>query len=180
VTAMEERLSAQELLKYSRHDHMNTLHLIRMLLDLGKEDGVRKAIDDAVERARHESALASAGMPLLAVWLLTFGWRFPEYEVSLDVSVDGRGDIGADRETEAFLEELFSELQEGLSPYAEYGAQIRVKTESGAWSVTVTLTGPHELQDGLPEASPDARFMFHHSEEDGQLIMTVAGRKVDR
>ncbi|MGM9921286.1 MAG: Spo0B domain-containing protein [Bhargavaea sp.] len=177
---MEERLSAQELLKYSRHDHMNTLHLIRMLLDLGKEDGVQKAIDDAVERARHESALGAACMPRLAVWLLTFGWRFPEYEATLDVSADGPGDREADTEAEAFLEELFAELQDGLSPYAEYGAQIRVKTESGAWSVTFTLTGPHELQEGLPEASPDARFTFHHSEEDGQLKMTVAGRKVDR
>ncbi|EMR05826.1 Sporulation initiation phosphotransferase B [Bhargavaea cecembensis DSE10] len=177
---MEERLSAQELLKYSRHDHMNTLHLIRMMLDLGKEDGVRQAIDDAVEKARHESALGAMDMPGLAVWLLTFGWRFPEYEVSLDVATDGPGDREADAEAEAFLEELFSVLQDGLSPYAEYGAQIRVKTESGAWSATFTLTGPHQLQEGLAEASPDARFTFHHSEEDGQLMMTVAGRKVDR
>ncbi|WP_213422858.1 Spo0B domain-containing protein [Bhargavaea massiliensis] len=177
---MEERLSAQELLKYSRHDHMNTLHLIRMLLDLGKEDGVRQAIDAAVERARQESALGAAAMPRLAVWLLTFGWRFPEYEVSLDVSADGPGDKEADREAEAFLEELFTDLQEGLSPYAEYGAQIRVKTESGAWAVTFKLAGPHELHEGLPEAAPDARFTFEHSEENGQLKMTVAGRKVDR
>ena len=177
---MEERLSAQELLKYSRHDHMNTLHLIRMQLDLGMEDGVLQAIEDAVGRARHESALGSIGMPRTSVWLQTFAWRFPEYQVSLEVSAEGPGDIEADQETEAFLEELFTILQDGLSPYAEYEAHIRVQTDSAGWSATFTLAGPHDLEEGLPEAAPEARFTFHHSEEDGKLIMTVVGRKVDR
>lgn len=180
MTAMEERLSAQELLKYSRHDHMNTLHLIRMLMDLGQQDGIRRAIDEAVERARQESAIGALGMPRLGVWLLTFGWRFPEYEVFLDVSADGPGDRETDGEAEAFLEELFSDLHESLSPYAEYRAHIRVKTESGAWAVNFMLTGPHELQGNLPEAAPGARFTFEHAVENGQLMMTVSGRKVDR
>ncbi len=177
---MDGRLTAQEMLKHARHDYMNALHLIRMQLDLGMEDSVRETIDSAVERGRRESMLGSLGMPLTESWLLTFGWRFPEYELELSVDIRQPGEPAADRQVERFLEELFDRLSDGLSPYAEYRADIRVETNENGWMVGFSLTGPFDLTDGLPERQEDTPFRFTHEAMEDGLELIVAGRKVDR
>ncbi|MET3574657.1 Spo0B domain-containing protein [Bhargavaea ullalensis] len=177
---MEGRMRAQELLRHARHDQMNTLHLIRMQLDLGMEDSVRRTIDEAVEKGRRESMLGALGMPATAAWLLTFGWRHPEYEQSLSVEIESPGNPESDLWVERYLEELFGALSEGLSPYAEYRAEIHVESREPGWLLEFNLSGPFDLDAGLPDAGENAPFETELTSSEEGLKLIVAGRKVDR
>ncbi|WP_159438430.1 Spo0B domain-containing protein [Edaphobacillus lindanitolerans] len=177
---MESRMTAQELLKHARHDYMNTLHLLQMQLDLGMDDSVRETIDAAVEKGRHESMLAGLDMPATAEWLLTFGWRFPEYEQAMTVTVESPGNPDADRWTERFLEALFGTLSDRLSPYAEYRAGIHVESREPGWLIEFDLEGPFGMEGDLPEPGDDAPFEVELNSSEEGLKLIVAGRKVDR
>jgi len=86
---MNKKWGILELLRYSRHDWLNKIQLIKGNLELGKPDEVKAIIDQLVNDAKNEAELSNLNMPKMAEFLITGNWKkFPfalDYEI-LNVS----------------------------------------------------------------------------------------------
>ncbi|MFC4738250.1 Spo0B domain-containing protein [Bacillus daqingensis] len=74
-----------DVLKYSRHDHMNELQIIKAYADLGHYDRIKPKIDQYIQRAAQESRMTALAVPDFVEWALTYNWKSPKAPVTWSV-----------------------------------------------------------------------------------------------
>lgn len=70
-----------DVLKYSRHDHMNELQIIKAYADLGHYERIKPKIDQYIQRAAQESRMTALVIPDFVEWALTYNWASPKAPV---------------------------------------------------------------------------------------------------
>lgn len=86
---MNNNWNTVDILRFSRHDWLNRLQLIKGNLALNKLDRVNEIINEIAMVAEQESKLTNLHTPLFAGLLLTYGWDSKivhlEYEIIGDI-----------------------------------------------------------------------------------------------
>lgn len=115
---MGKKWSTLEVLKYSRHDWLNKLQLIKGNLSINRMDRVKEIIDEIVMEMRNESLLSHLNVPELATFLISYNWENYLIQISYEVlngELEGSFQVDDQKITEwtsTFLEALESSVDE--------------------------------------------------------------------
>ena len=138
---MNKKWGILELLRYSRHDWLNKIQLIKGNLELGKTNEVKQIIDQMVNEAKNEAELSNLNMPKMAELLITGNWlSFPfalEYEI-LNVS---KGCHFIDEYVYNWTVKFFKKLIPLLDPYEQNELKITIYGSDSHIRFTYDLQG---------------------------------------
>ncbi|AQQ52903.1 Spo0B domain-containing protein [Planococcus lenghuensis] len=147
---MKDKLTVAEALQHARHDFLNKLQLIKINADLGKTDRISGLIEEFAELAKVQSCLVRLGLPVTEEWLLTAGWRFPEFLVNVECSGD-RAPQELDQQFTDFLEALLIGITETCDMETETVCTVRLGAEQSLFKITVLLNGHLPALPSYPE-----------------------------
>jgi stage 0 sporulation protein B (sporulation initiation phosphotransferase) len=148
----KEALTVSQALKFARHDFLNHLQLVLMYIDLGKIPESKQAIRNASEEIKQLSLLDKFGLPVTAKWISTFGWVYTAFETKLSCTIEPGIHKVDDLEVASYLDALFNEVVDHLDEMSEYEAYIDVRASTFDWSINITISGPLNGKQQLPEA----------------------------
>ncbi len=146
VCLKKTTLTLQEALRFSNHDLLNHLHLIRMNLDLNRVDEAKKIIDDIAKSYRSYSATNKLGLTKTALWLQTFKWQYPAITLQLECDIHSPVAHTWDETIEQYLEKTIIHIYDKLDPFVEQTMNIHITSKEEGFSMTVTLTGHWKVE----------------------------------
>ncbi|WP_042354928.1 Spo0B C-terminal domain-containing protein [Bacillus rubiinfantis] len=82
---MEKHWDIIEILRYSRHDWMNKLQLIKGNIELNRIDRVKTIIDDIIVEAQNESKLSNLPLTNFVSLLLKANWENYNFKLEYEV-----------------------------------------------------------------------------------------------
>ena len=139
-------LSVNEILRFANHDFLNQLQLIKMNLDLGKIDEAKKIIEQISQHAKILSNINKLNLPKTVEWLQTIQWRFPIFEVKLNINVTEAVDMKYDDQIVEYLEKTVIHVYESLDPFTEQQLIIDIQSDQN-FELIFELTGNWEVKD---------------------------------
>ncbi|WP_170287600.1 Spo0B domain-containing protein [Aquibacillus halophilus] len=125
------------LLRYYRHDWMNTVQLLMGYTSLGKMDKVQEKLKESVDIAEQERKLVNLDIPKTAIWVISFNWRFDNFRIDYKVEIDNKNLSNFDEK----LHQQLEEITELLTTYAtkmemysgtllfHYGSDAKIELE---------------------------------------------------
>lgn len=151
-----KRLTVSETLRFANHDFLNELQIISMNLQLGKVEEAKNYIDRISEGCQKNSSLHKLSLPLLAEWLLTVKWRYPEFHFTISNESLSKIELHEDVDMQfvRYLEETMIQLESKIDPFVSQSVHIRIQASDEAMKLQVELQGkwnePLELPQGTP------------------------------
>ena len=139
-------LTLQEALRFSNHDLLNHLHLIRMNLDLNRVDEAKKIIDDIAESCKSYSMTNKLGLTKTALWLQTFKWQYPAITLQLHSDIHSPVAQTWDETIEQYLEKTIIHVYDNLDPFEEQTLKIHIASTEEGFSMDVHLAGHWEAE----------------------------------
>jgi len=138
---MGQSLTVKEVLRFTNHDYLNQLHLIKMNLDLGRVEEAKELINEISLQCQELSGLGKIGWPETIEFLQTLKWRYPEFLITLSSNVTESLEERWDELVIQYLEETIIHVHERLDVFSEQYLKIEVAGAADAWKVTVHFTG---------------------------------------
>ena len=146
VSLKKTTLTLQEALRFSNHDLLNHLHLIRMNLDLNRVDEAKKIIDDIAESCKSYSMTNKLGLTKTALWLQTFKWQYPAITLQLHCDIHSPVAQTWDETIEQYLEKTIIHVYDKLDPFEEQTMNIHIASNEEDFSMNVHLAGHWEVE----------------------------------
>lgn len=134
-------LSINEVIRYSNHDFLNHLQLIKMNLDLNRVEQSKQIIEQISEQCKVISNLNKLQLPKTIEWIQTFRWRFPSILFKLESNVTVPQDIQKDEELVECLEKTVLHVYDSLDPFTEQQLIIQIHSNENGFSLTFDLKG---------------------------------------
>lgn len=137
----KNELKVSEIMKFSRHDHMNDMQLLLMYLDMGKYQEAKECILEKTSEMQQFAMLQRLGLPNTEEWLMTLDWKYPVFisrlhcDIASEVSVPKIDAILVD-----YLENLVETVMPNIDQYAECTVMIDVVTTALAWSIKLSFS----------------------------------------
>ena len=139
-------LTLQEVLRYSNHDLLNHLHLIRMNLDLNRVDEAKKIIDDIAESYKYYSMTNKLGLTKTALWIQMFKWHYPAIKLQLQCDIESPVEQSWDETIEQYLEKTIIHIYDKLDPFEEQTLNIHIASKEESFSMDFHLVGYWEVE----------------------------------
>lgn len=151
-----KRLTVSETLRFANHDFLNELQIISMNLQLGKVEEAKNYIDRISEGCQKNSSLHKLSLPLLAEWLLTVKWRYPEFHFTITNESMNRIDLHEDVDMQfvLYLEETMIQLESKIDPFVPQNIHFRICSSEEVMKLQVTLQGKWNEPFQLPQREP--------------------------
>ncbi|WP_043934247.1 Spo0B C-terminal domain-containing protein [Bacillus sp. EB01] len=121
---MEKNWDLVEVLRYSRHDWLNRLQLIKGNLDLDRMDCAKAVIDKIIIETQQESKLSNLKMPELASQLLRANWEGHHFTLEYEVLYEQQSKPVDETAITEWVAEFFSILDQSVEPYQENSLSI--------------------------------------------------------
>ena len=137
---MEQPMTVAQSLRHARHDFLNELQLIKMNLDLGRQEEVQAIIRSHGEAAVQMSRLAGLKMVNTEEWLLLSKWRFPEFRFHLSC-LAAKAPVHLDEIYSKTIEALMQAVRIQMDPYQEYECHMDILNEDSCFIIGIRLTG---------------------------------------
>jgi len=137
----EKPFSVNDALRFSRHDFLNQLQLIKMNIDLERLDDAREVITNYTEACKAVYELSNLHLPETSEWLQTANWRFPAFQVSLNTQIINSFKPEFDRGIRDTFESFTQKLHDQLSPYHENELRIWITSTEELFKITVEAVG---------------------------------------
>ncbi len=138
---MKKDWSTIELLRYSRHDWLNKMQLIKSNLELDKPEQAKGIIEEIILEAQNEAKLSTLHMPKLAELLLTANWMGYSYSLEYEILQVEEGCKEADEIISNWLKEFFQLLSGSLSLLTENSLKISILQNEGKICFSFDLQG---------------------------------------
>lgn len=145
-----EKLTMQNVLRYSNHDLLNHLHLIQMNLSLNRVEETKNYIEQVAESCHNFSKINKLGLDQTALWLQTFRWRFSAIQLTTQCMIEQPANIAFDTEIEQCLENTIIHLYDVLDPYTEQQLIISIRSLKNDFLLEFKLTGKWDRIDCTP------------------------------
>ena len=139
--SMGQSLTVKDVLRFTNHDFLNHLHLIKMNLDLGRIEEAKELINEISEQCRNFSGIGKIGLPKTVEFLQTLKWRYPEFQITLSSDIAEALEEQWDELIVQYLEETIIHVHKRLDVFSEQYMTIDVTCAADAWKVTVHFTG---------------------------------------
>ena len=151
-----KRLTVSETLRYANHDFLNELQIISMNLQLGKVEEARNWIDRISESCQKNSLLHKLSLPLLAEWLLTVKWRYPEFHFTITIDPMEKLMLHEDVDMQLvlYLEETMIQLESKIDPFVPQNVHFRLSMVEQGMKLQVELQGKWNTPFILPQGKP--------------------------
>lgn len=111
---MKKDWNAVEVLRYSRHDWLNKLQLIKGNISLNKLERVNQIIDEIIIDAKHESDLSNLKTQDFASFLMTHNWENHFFTIEYEVLGKLRNISQFDQELTSWCYFFFKKLNESV------------------------------------------------------------------
>ncbi|WP_163101803.1 Spo0B C-terminal domain-containing protein [Peribacillus alkalitolerans] len=138
-----------DLLRYSRHDWLNKMQLIKGNLDLNKPDRARLIMEEIILEANNEARLSSLDMPNMAELLLTANWMEYSYSVEFEVIGIDHGCQSADENISRWTSRFLNKLSTSLSLLHENTLKITIMQIEGKIRFSFDIQGKIEKNNEL-------------------------------
>ena len=139
--SMGQSLTVKDVLRFTNHDFLNHLHLIKMNLDLGRIEEAKELINEISEQCRSFSGIGKIGLPKTVEFLQTLKWRYPEFQVALSSDIAEALEEQWDELLVRYLEDTVIHVHERLDAFSEQYMAIDVTGAADQWKMTVHFTG---------------------------------------
>lgn len=151
-----KRLTVSETLRFANHDFLNELQIISMNLQLGKFEEAKDYIERISEGCRKDSSLHKLSLPLLAEWLLTVKWRYPEFHFTITNDSLSRIELHEDVDMQfvLYLEETMIQLASKIDPFVSQYVHFYVRASKDAMKLQVEMRGKWTEPFVLPQREP--------------------------
>lgn len=160
-----QTLSINEVLRFANHDYLNQLQLIKMNLDLGREEEAKKVIEQISEQCKTLSNINKLKLPKTVEWLQTIQWRCPAFQVDLNSNVTVPVDMKKDEQIVEYLEKTVIHVYDSLDPYTEQQLIINIESNELGFNLIFDLRGNWDAH------------LFRHEEETNLNVQTYEQTK---
>ncbi|WP_108669456.1 Spo0B C-terminal domain-containing protein [Peribacillus acanthi] len=138
-----------DLLRYSRHDWLNKMQLIKGNLDLNKPDRARLIMEEIILEANNEARLSNLDMPKLTELLLTANWMEYSYSVEFEVIGMDHGCQSVDESISRWTSRFLNILSSSLSLLHENTLKITIMQIEGKIRFSFDIQGKIEKNNEL-------------------------------
>lgn len=151
-----KRLTVSDTLRFANHDFLNELQIISMNLQLGKVEEAKNYIDRISEGCQKNSSLHKLSLPLLAEWLLTVKWRYPEFHFTITNESMSRIVLHEDVDMQfvLYLEETMIQLESKIDPFVSQYVHFHICMNEQELKLQVQMQGKWNEPFQLPEGKP--------------------------
>lgn len=129
---MNKNWTVLEALRYTRHDWLNRLQLIKGNLSLGKTDQAERIMDEIVLDMQQEAILSNLQLPQFAELLLTHNWKGCQFRVEYEVVHFPAGMTLDDHLLTQWVSEFFERLNQAAMPYYENCLYVTIDSTNEA------------------------------------------------
>lgn len=148
-----------ELLRYSRHDWLNHIQLIKGYLSMGKLDRVREIIDQIVEESEQAAKLSNLNLPLFAALFLTYNWKNPRVYLSYRINGEGKLSEEQDGRITHWFETFFQYLNSEVPDNCEYKVMVSIQPLGSYACFDIEFHGE------IPESGQVMNFLLSNKKE---------------
>ncbi|OCA91243.1 sporulation protein [Bacillus sp. FJAT-27225] len=138
---MEKNWDLVEVLRYSRHDWLNRLQLIKGNLDLDRIDCAKAVIDKIIIDTQQESKLSNLKIPGLASQLLRANWEGHHFQLEYEVLCEHQVQSVEEKMMTNWLDGLFSTLDQAVEPFQENSLSICIDLAENGISFNFDFSG---------------------------------------
>ncbi|WP_059171272.1 Spo0B C-terminal domain-containing protein [Bacillus sp. FJAT-27445] len=153
---MEKNWNVVEVLRYSRHDWLNRLQLIKGNLDLNKVDRAKAIVDQIIIETQHESKLSNLKMPMFASLLLTANWEGHHFQLEYEVLHETETRPVNDSEITKWTTAFITLLDSSLEPFQENSLSVCIdQVDEGIcfiFDFSGIITGTKLLEEFLEQS----------------------------
>ncbi|PIC64590.1 hypothetical protein CSV79_05450 [Sporosarcina sp. P13] len=168
-------LNVSQVVKFSRHDHMNDLQLLLMYIDLGKYTEAKNCILEKTADMQRQASLQKLRLPRTEEWLTTLEWRYSVLTVELYCDIVSKIDSSdLDQVLAVYLENLVQLVIPTIERYTNCAVAIEVVTNETSWSIQLAFSELRTKQLDIPENS--SQFTVEVHEESNQWTVTIGGQ----
>ncbi|WP_332647180.1 Spo0B domain-containing protein [Lysinibacillus sp. 54212] len=137
----KQKLTINEVIRFSNHDFLNQLHLIGMNLDLGRVDDAKAIIEQVSEQCQLLSHLNKIGIQQTIEWLQTLKWRYSALQVTVTCNVMEALNEQFDLAIVQYLENTIIHVYDRLDAFTEQRLQIEIEGAANAFNIMFHLQG---------------------------------------
>ncbi|AXH99296.1 hypothetical protein DV702_05800 [Sporosarcina sp. PTS2304] len=171
----KNELNVSQVVKFSRHDHMNDLQLVLMYIDMGKYAEAKNCILEKTANMQRQAMLQKLCLPDTEEWLMTLPWRYPVLTVELFCDIALKIDsVELDQVLVDYLESLVELVIPKIERYTNCAVMISVTTDETAWIIQLTFQELRVKQLDIPENS--SQFTVEVHGESNQWTITISGQ----
>lgn len=175
---MSKDWTVLETLKYTRHDWLNRLQLIKGNLSLGKTEQAERIMDEIVMEMQQEAMLSNLKLPRFAEVLLTHNWRGHHFKVEYElVTLPKIPPLNDDLLAE-WTKRFFEQLNKTALPFYENCLYLKIESTDDMIRFLFEFNGIIENEPELKrwllkkDSYPD-RIGFEHIGENDWLIQAI-------
>ncbi|GKV65725.1 MULTISPECIES: Spo0B domain-containing protein [Sporosarcina] len=153
----KNELKISEIMKFSRHDHMNDMQLLLMYLDMGKYQEAKECILEKTSEMQQFAMLQRLGLPKTEEWLMMLDWKYPVFNSRLCCDIASEVTLPRiDAMLVGYLESLVKTVMSSIDQYAECTVMINVVITALTWSIQLSFS--------------DIQGVSFHAAEDSDLL----------
>ncbi|GIN90122.1 sporulation protein [Siminovitchia terrae] len=125
---MSKNWTILETLKYTRHDWLNRLQLIKGNISLGKTEQAERIMDEIVMEMQQEAMLSNIELPRFAEKLLTHNWSGSHFKVEYElITLPKKFPLHDDMLTE-WICAFFEQLNKAILPFYENCLYVKIES----------------------------------------------------